>query len=335
MSAMQPMPGLSTRDTYYLVIPGDAEFTTPYLQYMPGRDVAYGAGGVFAALLLATLATAALARARVFAVAVLASACLMVSMFLRGSLARDTGRVRMYEASLVLATCGASSLLLTAALLLARWVRLLEGAQSPFAQLVAVCGGLVALGVAVLECIGVPLVFGSDAWLRHVGHQLRVGAMAATLGYSGLGLLVAVWKAATNAPHITAEAVALAGPFGLLSAWASFALAQAELPPTSVASTSEAAFYLLGVLPLGLVLLLWVALNAPRLFSHGKDLPLAHRAAGRWSGHYDSHYRYPSLPPDHDYSYPVRVAGPVPADRGLARQPTAEDKVQQAMRRYA
>ncbi|KAJ2713654.1 hypothetical protein H4R19_002136 [Coemansia spiralis] len=323
------LPG--TRDTYYEPFPGHMEATTPYLPYIPSRDVAYGAGGVFAALLLGTLGLAALARARVFAAAAVASACLMVSMFLRGSLARDMERVRMYEASLVLTTGGANAILLLAALLLARWVRFLEGARSPFAALVAAVGATAAIGAAVLECVAVPLVFGAGAWHRHVGHLLRVSTMSVTLAASGLGLLVTAWKAATTEPRITAEAAALAGPFAMVAVWASFVLAQAKMPPTSTASTSETAYYLLDVLPLGLALLLWLALNAPRLFGFAKDLPLTNRAAARWSGHYDCHYQYPSLPADHDYSYPVRVPAPGPRAGGADRG----DAVQQAMLRYS
>ncbi|KAJ2774730.1 hypothetical protein IWQ57_000688 [Coemansia nantahalensis] len=324
------MSSLSTRDTYYAPFARHAEATTPYLQYIPSLDVAYGAGGVFAALFLAILALAALARARVFGVALVGSACLVVSMFLRGSLARDMGRVHMYEASLVLETCGANAILLLAVLLLARWVQFLHGARSPFTVLLAAAGAAAAASAGSLECAAIPLVFGASEQRRHVGHLLRIGAMSVTLAYSGLGLLVTAWKATASAPRVSAEAAALAGPFAMLSVWASFMLAQAKLPATSAASSSEAAFYLLGVLPLGLALLLWVALNAPRLFSH-KDLPLTHRAAARWSGHYDCHYRYPSLPADHDYSYPVRVPGPAPQPGSSGRR----DKVQQAVLRYS
>ncbi|KAJ2797333.1 hypothetical protein H4R20_005220, partial [Coemansia guatemalensis] len=308
MSAVPPpAQTFSAAGRYYLVIPGDTEVDTPYLQYIPVSDVAYGIGGVFAALLLATLAIAALARAHMFGVAALASACLMVSQFLRGSLAINTARLHMYQATLILNTCGANLLMMMAALLLSRWVRFLEGPNSPFASLVVAFAGLIVLGVVALDCVGVPLVFYEDPWYRHVGHILRITAMSATLGTSAIGLLVSLWKAVTSTLQMIAETVCMLSAFGLLCIWASFVLAQAKLPPANVTGTSEVAFYLLGMLPLGLILLVWVALNAPRLFSYQEDLPPTYHVDSRWSKRLDSHYEYPSLPPDNDYSYPVRV----------------------------
>ncbi|PIA14367.1 hypothetical protein COEREDRAFT_10409 [Coemansia reversa NRRL 1564] len=332
----------STSGRYYLVIPGDIKVDTPYLQYIPVSDVAYGIGGVFAALLLATLATSGLARAHMFGVATLASACLMVSQFLRGSLAVNTARLHMYQATLILNTCGANLLMLMAALLLSRWVRFLEGANSPFASLVVAFVGLVVLSTIALDCVGVPLVFYENPWYRHVGHVLRITGMSATLGTSIIGLLVSLWKAATNTLHMIAETICMFSGFGLLCIWASFVLAQTKLPPANVTGTSEVAFYLLGMLPLGLLLLVWVALNAPRLFSYEKDLPPTYHVDSRWSKRFDSHYEYPSLPPDNEYSYPVRV----PADvyrrgayesetRAPERQETLEDKIQHAILKYA
>ncbi|KAJ2494963.1 hypothetical protein GGI11_008618, partial [Coemansia sp. RSA 2049] len=68
-----------TYSDYYLPVGGDFEAYTPFLQYEPSRSVAFGVGGVFAALVVATAFIAAIARARVFLVAAAASASLAAS----------------------------------------------------------------------------------------------------------------------------------------------------------------------------------------------------------------------------------------------------------------
>ncbi|KAJ2847828.1 hypothetical protein IWW36_003650 [Coemansia brasiliensis] len=328
--------------TYFLQVHGDMESDTPYLQYVPSRNVAYGVGGVFAALILATLTMQILARSYAFGIAVLASSCLMISQFLRGSLQQHYGWLAMYQAQLVLNTGGANLLLAMGMLLLARWVEYLEGGRqrrSAFAVLLAGLGAAAAVGAVGLQSVGVPMAFNGS--LRHTGHLLMISSAATTLGCGGIGLLVAAWKSATTVVQpMAAEALGLVLPFALQTVWASFSLAQAKLPLDNVANRSEVAFYLLNVLPLGLVLVLWTLINAPRLFSFTKGAVPRSRASRRWSGRAASHYEYPSLPADHDYSYPLRLPAhkqgggggfPSASDEKLA----AQDKVQNAILKYA
>ncbi|KAJ2758960.1 hypothetical protein H4S06_002459 [Coemansia sp. BCRC 34490] len=287
---------------YYLPAGGDLEAYTPFLQYEPSRSVAFGVGGVFAALVVATAFIATIARARVFLVAATASASLAASMFLRGSLVtmRDgsAAGVRMYQASYLLDSVGAILMVFLTLVLVAVWIARQSDAERreceyesegkdacvPLsAVLVAAVAGVITVGSIALECTAIPLVFShASLQLHRTGHQLHIAAMAVVLAASGGGLLVTLWAAATAAPSVLAmpmtplELTSLAAPFGMLCVWASYALVQAKLPLESVANTSEVAWYLLNVLPLALVLFLWVVVNAPRFFvlgSSGRQSP--------------------------------------------------------------
>ncbi|KAJ2240360.1 hypothetical protein GGI13_007695, partial [Coemansia sp. RSA 455] len=84
---------------------------------------------------------------------------------------------------------------------------------------------------------------------------------------SGIGLLVSVWKAVANEGRcLLVEVACLAIAFILLLVWSCFALAQTLLPLGRVGG--EATWYLLNVLPVGLVLVTWTVLNAPGVFNY-------------------------------------------------------------------
>ncbi|KAJ2448320.1 hypothetical protein EV183_005498 [Coemansia sp. RSA 2336] len=287
---------LAGNGTYLVPVDGDSESDTPYLQYIPSRNVAYGVGGVFAALILTTLTVQVLSRSYTFSIAVLASTSLMISQFLRGSLSDSTQA--MYQAQLVLNTAGANLLLAMTMVLLFRWIKYLG--RAVLGAMLLVLGILAAAGATAVQCMGVPMAFSSSS--AHTGHLLMISSAAVTLGGSGLGLLVAAWQsAAVVVQPMVMEPLGLVLPFALQAIWASFALAQAKLPLSNIANRSEIAFYLLNVLPLGLVLALWTVINAPRLFSFGP------RRVAKRPGRVDSYYDYPSLPADLDYSYPLRL----------------------------
>ncbi|KAJ1798842.1 hypothetical protein LPJ59_002239 [Coemansia sp. RSA 2399] len=345
-------PTVGGADTYYLPVRGDFEAYTAFMQYEPSRSVAYGVGGVFAALAIATAAIAALARARVFFTATVSSACLMASMFLRGSL-HNGSATGVYVASVLLDSVGAILLLFLTMVLVAVWVAQQRQQQNlssvcvddaggvpPFAMLVGVVASVVAAGCIVLECTGVPLTFYQAAWYHRIGHQLHITAVATVLAASGLGLLVALWTAATQSMAAPLELLSLAVPFAMLCVWAAYALAQAKLPLDSLANTSEVAWYLLNALPLALVLILWVVANAPRFFvmhhyhhhrqKYMDDAFAATAAAGAGGGgglardrksRPTSYYTYPY--DDDPPSYPMRL----PSGH--------EDKIQRAILRYA
>ncbi|KAJ2889817.1 Cell division control protein 3, partial [Coemansia aciculifera] len=120
-----------------------------------------------------------------------------------------------------------------------------------------------------------------------------------------------------------------------------YALAQTKLPLTFVVNRSEVMWYLLNVLPLGLVPIMWTVLNAPRVFNYdeyqGKKqqvfVPPPAYCRPRHSRSYGGHYEYPV---EQEFSYPMRApAGGVPDF--CRRQSTVEsneDKIQKAMLRY-
>ncbi|KAI8321032.1 hypothetical protein GQ54DRAFT_298235 [Martensiomyces pterosporus] len=345
-------------DTFYLVVKGSFESDTPYLQYHPARNTAYGVSSGFAALLLASLATAFLARAHVFLTGTLASACLMTSFFLRASLdAIDHSHMQIYMASLILDSCGAFLLTFMSLIMASKWIRYLDGGRSAVAGLLLGVGALLLVGSVTLEATGIALAFDKAAWNRHVGHILHISAISANLGISGIGLLVTVWKAVSDTGReILVEMVSLAAPFTLLALWASFALAQAKLPLENVASTSEVMWYVLNPLPLALVLVVWTLFNAPRVFSFDeyaeRKAPPAYSRGSRHGGNYE----YPPRDPHIDYSYPLRVQ-PASEYHANKEQPrgqrereqmnrtyyqydngrgmTTEDKIQKAILRYA
>ncbi|KAJ2401009.1 hypothetical protein GGI23_001676 [Coemansia sp. RSA 2559] len=347
-------PTVGGADTYYLPVRGDFEAYTPFMQYEPSRSVAYGVGGVFAALAIATAAIAALAHARVFFMATVSSVCLMASMFLRGSL-HNGSATGIYVASVLLDAVGAILLLFLTMVLVAVWMAQQQqqqqqpnpssvrvdgaGGLPPFAMVVGVVASVVAAGCIVLECTGVPLTFYQAAWYHRIGHQLHITAVATVLAASALGLLVALWAAATQPMAAPLELLSLAMPFAMLCAWAAYALAQAKLPLDSLANTSEIAWYLLNALPLALVLILWVVANAPRFFVMHHHHHHHHRrqkylddafaaAAGGGGGlardrksRPTSYYTYPY--DDDPPSYPMRLHS------------GHEDKIQRAILRYA
>ncbi|KAJ2122144.1 hypothetical protein IW147_003648 [Coemansia sp. RSA 720] len=303
MTVLELAQTFSTNGTYLLTVPGNMESATPYMQYVPHRTVAYGIGGGFGALALSMLVVLLLNRAPVFSIAVVSSTSLLASQFLRGSLS-DPHDLTMYQISLVLNTFGAQLLVAMATLMLARWVRF-AGARRWAVVVVAGFGVLVALGASVLTCVGVPLAFHTSPNLRQTAHVLLVSAAASTLGAGGAGLAVTAWTAAMNVQQrMGVETAILALPYALLCVWASFALAQAKLPLQNVANTSEVVFYVLNLLPLALVLITWTVSNAPRRFTF--DLP-SYGTSQRGITRLDTHYEYPSLPADHDFSYPLRV----------------------------
>ncbi|KAJ2571654.1 hypothetical protein GGH19_004867 [Coemansia sp. RSA 1807] len=303
MTGLELAQTFSTNGTYLLTVHGNMESDTPYMQYVPHRTVAFGTGGGFGALALSMLVVLLLNRAPVFSIAVISSTCLLASQFLRGSLS-DPHSLTMYQISFVLNTFGAQLLLAMATLMLARWVHF-AGARRWTAVVVTGCGILVAFGASVLTCVGVPLAFHTDQSLRQTAHVLLVSAAASTLGASGAGLAVTAWTAASNMQQrMKIETAILALPYALLCVWASFALAQVKLPLQNVANTSEVVFYVLNLLPLALVLITWTVSNAPRRFTF--DLPSYGKSQNGIS-RLDTHYEYPSLPADHDFSYPLRV----------------------------
>ncbi|KAJ1956144.1 hypothetical protein GGI12_005384, partial [Dipsacomyces acuminosporus] len=296
--------------TFYFVIKGDFESYTPYLQYLPDNNAAYGVGGGFAALLLASLATAFLARAHVFLTGTLASVFLMISFFLRASLTDSAdnrkANQQMYIASYVLNSCGAFFLMFMSFIMASKWCRYLDDDRSAIAGLLLGFGGFVLLGCLTLECAGIPMSFGTIAYYRYIGHIFHISAVSAVLGTSVIGLLVTVFKAVTDTGReILVEMVNLAVPFTLLALWASFALAQTKLPLSNVANTSEIMWYLLNPLPLGLILLVWTVFNAPRVFSY--DDYYAHKPSppAYNQGRYGGHYEYPPRDDEMEYSYPL------------------------------
>ncbi|KAJ2386646.1 Cell division control protein 3 [Coemansia sp. RSA 2611] len=211
----------------------------------------------------------------------------------------------MYVGSFILDSLGAYFLLLTTLVLCGRWVAYVEDGRTPFPQLLWMVGGLLFVGCVVLESVALPLTFYREAWYRHIGHILHVSSVSATLCGAGIGVLATVWKALVNQGRcIAVEVVCLLSAFALLLVWSSFALAQARLP-LGGAVGSEVAWYLLNVLPLGLVLVLWTVVNAPRVFCYeeavGKQPPVYRL---RHSGSYGGHYEYPA-----EYSYPLRAPG--------------------------
>ncbi|KAI9502653.1 hypothetical protein GGI25_003508 [Coemansia spiralis] len=315
-------PTISAVNSYYLPVAGSFESSTPYMQYVPNKSAAYGMGGVFAALVLATAGTSALAKMHAFLAASLASACLMTSLFLRGSLEAN-GNVHIYEASLILNAAGAFLLMALTVALLGMWMRQL-GNGSPFAVLLAACGALVLIGCLVLECTGVPLAFAHAAWYHRIGHVLHTTAVLATLSMSSVGLLVTLWTVATTTTATTVpEALGLAVPFAMLAVWSGYALAQAKQPLQAAANTSEVMWYLLDILPLALLLVVWVVLNAPRVFAFGDGQATAPAYYDKKKeGRPTSYYTYPyedELP-----SYPMRVGGEA-----------AEARIHKAILRYA
>ncbi|KAJ2755363.1 hypothetical protein GGI19_001715 [Coemansia pectinata] len=314
--------------TFYLPVTSNVESDTPFLQYMPSQSVAYGIGGLFIALFLASLATAGLARSPMYLGAVVSSLCLSISLFLRGSL---VGGTSMYIASFVLDSVAAYLLLVTALLMCGRWIAYVEDGRTPFPTLLACTGLLVFVGCVVLEAVALPLTFYGEAWYRHIGHILHVASVSATLAGAGIGFLVTVWKAVVNEGRcLLVEVGCLAMAFVLLLVWSSYALAQAKLPLGQTGG--EVAWYLLNVLPLGLVLVTWTVLNAPRVFNYevvvvGK--PPVYRL--RHSRSYGGHYEYPA-----EYSYPLRAPGvPDFCRQSGSSSGVTEEKIQKAILRYA
>ncbi|KAJ2086410.1 hypothetical protein GGI09_006696 [Coemansia sp. S100] len=314
--------------TFYFPVTTNVVLDTPFLQYMPSQSVAYGIGGLFIAFFLASLAIAILARSPMYIGAVVASLCLSTSLFLRGSMVDGTS---MYIASFILDSVTAYFLLATAFGMCGNWISYVEDGRTPFPGLLVFVGALVFVGCVVLESVALPLTFYGEAWYRHIGHILHVSSVSAMVAGSGIGLLVSVWKAVVNEGRcLLVEVACLVIAFILLLVWSCFALAQTLLPLGRVGG--EATWYLLNVLPVGLVLVTWTVLNAPGVFNYevasvGK--PPVYRL--RHSRSYGGHYEYPV-----EYSYPLRG---VP---DYCRQSTngsasvmAEDKIQKAILRYA
>ncbi|KAJ2745600.1 hypothetical protein GGI20_002035 [Coemansia sp. BCRC 34301] len=331
--------------TYYFPVTADTESDTPFLQYRADTDVAFGIGGLSAALFLAFLATVGLSRTASLAGGVVASMSLMISLFLRASL-NDTHQVPMYVASLVLDSVAAYLLLSTGMFMCSKWIRDMDG-PTPFAGLVVGVGALALVACVVIEAVAVPLSFYADPWYRHIGHILHTTSVSITVAVAAIGLLVTTWKAATTQSHtdIIVPVVSLVSAFAALCVWSSFALAQTKLPLTFTVNRSETMWYLLNVLPLGLVLVVWTVLNAPRAFNFDQytaqrkhHLPPPPHYRPRHSRSYGGHYEYP----EQDYSYPLRAPGvpdfcrqsTVETSDAYKSGMTEEDKIQRAMLRY-
>ncbi|KAJ1668028.1 hypothetical protein GGF38_002731 [Coemansia sp. RSA 25] len=346
-------PTFGTNTFYFPITSATIESDTPFLQYLPDQSVAYGIGGLFAVLFLAFLATVGLSRAATCAGGVIASMCLMISLFLRASLdgthTRTGGGVPMFIASFVLDSVAAYLLLFTAMLMCSKWIAYLEDGRTPFPALISGMGGLELVSCVVLEAIALPLTFYRDPWYRHIGHILHTASTSTALAVAGIGLLVTGWKAATcQGRSILAEVLGLLAAFALLCLWSCFALAQTKAPLSAVANSSEIMWYLLNVLPLGLVLVVWTVLNAPRVFSYEQYAakrptpppPPPVYCRPRHSRSYGGHYEYP----EQEYSYPLRAPG-VPdfcrqntaesSSDKAGREMTEEDKIQKAILRYA
>ncbi|KAJ2819135.1 hypothetical protein GGI24_004882 [Coemansia furcata] len=236
----------------------------------------------------------------------------------------------MYIASYILDSVAAYLLLLTGLLLCAAWIAYVEDGRTPFPKLLGAVGALVFVGCVVLESVAVPLMFYRVAWYRHIGHILHVASTCAVVAGAGIGLLVALWKGAVNKGCcLLVEVVSLAAAFALLLVWSSFALAQATMPLHRTGG--EVTWYLLNAMPLGLVLVLWTVVNAPRVFNYQCDAgsrppPPCYRPRYSYG-----HYEYPA----HEYSYPLRAPGVPNFGSGGNSCAASEEKIQRAIMRYA
>ncbi|KAJ2776535.1 hypothetical protein GGI15_004815 [Coemansia interrupta] len=267
------------------------------LQFEVSKNAAYAVGGVFAALSISSVAIGAISRQPWTIGACIGSLCLTTSLFLLGSLSHPRSHSQsIYEAHFILHTLG--GLLLTFASSV-RISHAFSGEETRWKEALAyavyAAGAAVAVGASVLECIGVPLTRYADSQVRQVGAELHLAAVGAALAASGLGLAVALWRTVGGGCGRMAAGGDMVGAV-MMVVWSSFCVAQTQL-----GYGGQVAWYLLGVLPLGLTLLAWTAGSVPRAPFGGRRI---RRTATRQPQ--PRHAQWGGDGSKLDFSYPMR-----------------------------
>ncbi|KAJ1720916.1 hypothetical protein LPJ53_004494 [Coemansia erecta] len=293
------------------------------LPFDVSRNAAYAVGGVFTALAISSAAIGAISRQPWTIGACIGSLSLATSLFLLGTLSQPRSHSQpIYDAHLVLHTLG--GLLLTFASSV-RISHAFSGEETRWKEALAyavyAAGAAVGIGASVLECIGVPLTRYADAQARQAGAELHLAAVGAALAANGLGLAVALWRTAGGGYGRLNAGGDLAGAV-LMVVWSGFGVAQ-----TQRGYGGQVAWYLLGVLPLGLALLVWTAGSVPRA-------PFGRRRMARAAA------KQPQPRPDQwggdasklDFSYPMRNGSSGSGGSGGSKNNNA---VQRAILRYS
>ncbi|KAJ1959346.1 hypothetical protein GGI12_004379 [Dipsacomyces acuminosporus] len=241
-------------------------FTPPYPQYTFDQIAAYVIGGVFALLFLAMLFTSIYTSSGTFTIAILASASISTSFFLRAQFGHGLNRdINMYLALYVLHSGGAILLAATALGLAGKWARAVDKGRSYTAILLWILGTTCGIIATAVESLGIYWIYTDDLDQKNRGVIFHLAAVCSVLGFCFIGTVATCIKACMAPGHrSSARCVGtLVASFLLVSVWGGFLLAQILLPVSSIVSQDQIMWGCLSPLPLALVLVLWLVARVP------------------------------------------------------------------------
>ncbi|KAJ1918038.1 hypothetical protein H4219_002866 [Mycoemilia scoparia] len=249
-------------------LPHQATYPLPPFSYQPSPAAGWVIGAMFGILMFLVVFVSFRGKTHVYFGGAVAAIFLMVSYFLRGAINSNAEDYeQLYWSSNILNAIGACLLSTVNFAIAAMWIEHISTNKGMSMGILGL-SLLYAIVIVVIHPIGATKAFDSHNSTREEAQTILTASYSLTLAFNFLLALICIFYSVTDtAREFVAHITNLLTPALLISAWASYHLAAVNLPPNNVANTSEVLFYLLDALPLGLVLILWVIFNAPRLFN--------------------------------------------------------------------
>ncbi|KAJ2448321.1 hypothetical protein EV183_005499 [Coemansia sp. RSA 2336] len=241
-----------------------------WLTYIPNIPAGWVIGSIALLLGLLLLLMAFKCGALEYILGFLAMVFLCICLFMRASL-KHTGadRLAMYQASIWLHYFAVALLLLLIAQLIFRLVVHLDNTLCKAVRMLVAFVYVVALVLFGLLTAAVVLMFDKHNLSKvHAGIQCLQAFAIIVLVVSVILLLAALWASSNDYKSYHIAHVIIIGLCMLfLIVWACFITAREFLGLHSAARHSEALWYIFGIVPLLLVAIVLLVLNAPAMFT--------------------------------------------------------------------
>ncbi|KAJ2654787.1 hypothetical protein IWW48_005901 [Coemansia sp. RSA 1200] len=255
---------------YFLCPSRDCSPWREWLTYIPNVAAGWILGAVALLLALALLFMAFKCGGLEYIFGFLAMAILCVCLFLRAALKHASGdKFSMYKASVWLDYFAPVLLALLVAQLIFRLVVHLDNTLCNAARMLVAFMYVAAAALFAVLTAGVVLMFDKHSVSKmHTGIQCIQAFTIILLLLSVVLLLAAVWAASNDhRGHHMGHVVIIGACAVLLLLWSCFMTARAFLDLHSAARHSEALWYVFNIVPLLLLAIVLLGLNAPRMFT--------------------------------------------------------------------
>ncbi|PWA00254.1 hypothetical protein BB558_003697 [Smittium angustum] len=248
---------------------GMITYDMPFIQYWPNPSTAYGVGSGFVLLVVLVTSSIIVSKNINFFPTAISCFASFVSLVLRGTMVTSGEKsISMYQVSMILDSLASHIIFYQLYTLFSTWIikvcRVEKGSVW-----VHYTGIFIMISCTLMVSIGISIIFDSSAIVRGAGYSLIVSSLSINfMGCMFPGVYIYyLIRNDSSGENIDKKYIsAILVPCMLLFIWASFKIVFWARLKNSIFNNSELTFYCTGPMLIGLIILMWLVVNVPKIF---------------------------------------------------------------------